>query len=302
MKRVKKSYLLLAIISLFSSLLAFPQFEYKKKGDKWLCLKNSIEIIPPIYDTILPFDETKNICMACVKSQKSATNKFIKTNNMVLMCKYLNDKNEMLILTLNGDTTSFFNYSKISNDAYRKYPTYFSVLKNEKKYLVNKDFKQVTQKGYDDIYPSGFSGFYVFRNRTVGMAYLEGILNQNEEIIIPAEFTEVTANPFDSLFIACTAQLKLMGEDYVFNVNGKKLHASYKHIDNATKNFLIHKIFEPKEHYVIYSMGTKKDKIIYADQITYLGNDEVNIKIKKQTHRCNLFQLDEYKFLNHEQN
>lgn len=238
--------------------------------------------------------------MACVKSQKGSNNKFIKTNNMVFMCKYLNEENTALVINIGKDTTAFFQYGKTCYDSYKNHPQYFSVTKNDKKYLIDKSFKQITKKGYDDVYPAEIPSYLYIKKMTTGMSYLEGVINLNEEVIIEPEYTSVKSNPFDSLFFGCTAQLKLMGEDDIFDINGKKLKSVSRHIEYATKHFIIHKVFEPREYYIVYNPTNKKEKSFFADNISYLGNEMVEIKIKKQIHRCNLFQLDEYKFLNYE--
>lgn len=238
--------------------------------------------------------------MACVKTQKPSTNKFIKMNNTVLMCKYLNENNNNLVIKIKNDTCTYFNYNKAAFDNYTKHPEYLTVFARDKKYIVDKQFKQITFSGFDEIQPSEMKNHFVVQNKTIGSAYLEGIIDMNEKTIVPIEYASVKSNPFDSLFIACTAQLQIMGNDYVYDYYGNKIHTSNKHIDNATKYFLIHKVHNPKDYYIVYNIQTKKEKAIYADEIIYLGNDTVKIKMKNKEYTCDLFKLDEYKFLNND--
>ncbi len=289
------------IILLFSFGTLGAQCDFiKNNNNKWSCTKNGEVIIPPIYDTILPFDKSKNICMACVKTQKPNTNKFIKMNNTVLMCKYLNQKNEHLIIKIKNDTCNYFNYNKSAFENYTKHPEYISVSAKDKKYIVDKAFKQITFTGFDEIQPTAIKNYFVVQKKTIGSSYLEGVIDMNEKIVVPIEYASVTSNPYDSLFIACTGQLQIMGNDYVFDYNGSKIHSANKHIENATKNFLIHKVHNPTDHYIVYNIQSKKEKAIYADEITYLGNDSLKIKIKSKEYNCDMFKLEEYKFLNHD--
>ena len=48
----------------------------------------------------------------------------------------------------------------------------------------------------------------------------------------------------------------------------------------ATKHFLIHKIFEPKEYYIIYNIATKEEKQLIADEVKFFMNDEILLRQK----------------------
>jgi hypothetical protein len=58
------------------------------------------------------------------------------------------------------------------------------------------------------------------------------------------------------------------------------VESSRRHIEMASKNFLIHKIYEPKEYYVLYNIKTKQEKQLQADDLVFYENDEVLIRIK----------------------
>ncbi len=245
----------------------------------------------------MPFDSTKKICMVCVKTQKPATNKFIKVNNNVILCKYLNENKEELIIKIKNDTCSYFNFNKNAVTAYTNNKNYIVVGSKDKKYVVDNKLKQITFTGYDEIIPLSIKDHFLVETKTPASSYLDGVIDINEKLIIPMEYAHIKSNPFDTLFIGCTAQIKLMGNDDVFDLTGKKIHAFNRHIDNATKNFIIHKVFEPREYFIIYDLNTKKEKTINAEDITYLGNDIVNIKIKGKYYKSSLFKLDELKIL-----
>jgi len=219
-------------------------------------------------------------------------------NNTVLVCKYINDKNENLVLKIKNDTVNYFSYHKKAFDYYNQYKDYMIVSAREKKYVVNRQFKQITFSGYDEIIPCSIKDHFIVENKTSSVAYLNGVIDVNEKLVVPMEYTHIKSNPFDTLFIGCTAQIKLTGNDDVLDISGKKIQTFNRHIDNASKNFIIHRVFEPHEYYVILELKTKKERIIHAEDITYLGNDSVNIKIKGKYFKTSLFKLDELKILN----
>lgn len=274
------------------------QLSLFKKNNKWGFTKDGADLIPAVYDTILPFDSTKKICMACVRSQKPNQNKFIKMNNVVFVCKYLNDKNENLVLKIKNDTVNYFTYHKKAFDYYNQYKDYVVVSARDKKYVVDRQFKQITFAGYDEIIPCSIKGHFIVENKTSSVSYLNGVIDVNEKQVVPMEYTHIKSNPFDTLFIGCTAQIKITGNDDVLDIHGKKVQTFNRHIDNASKNFIIHRVFEPHEYYIILDLKTKKEKIVHAEDITYLGNDSVNIKIKGKYFKTSLFKLDELKILN----
>jgi hypothetical protein len=292
-----KNSLIMMILLFFSGALA-AQMSPFKKNNKWGYAKDGAELIPAIYDTILPFDSIKKICMACVRSHKPQPNKFMKINTLVLMCKYLNEKNESLVIKVKNDTVNYFSYHKKAFEYYSQYNNYLVVSARDKKYVVDQTFKQITFNGHDEIIPSSIKDHFIIENKTMGTSYLNGVISVAEKQVVPMEYTHIRSNPFDTLFIGCTAQIKLNGNDDVLDITGKKVHSFNRHIDNASKNFIIHRVFEPHEYYIILELKTRKEKIIHAEDITYLGDDNVNIKIKGKYFKTSLFKLDELKILN----
>jgi hypothetical protein len=75
--------------------------------------------------------------------------------------------------------------------------------------------------------------------------------------------------------------VRINADDEVFDYNGKKIIGTHRHIDLATKHFLIHKIYEPKEYYIFYNISTKEEKIIHADEVKLFEHDEILLREKK---------------------
>lgn len=289
------------LVAIFVLHVSFAQITPVKVNGKWGFTKDGAEFLPAKYDTVIAFDSVKKVCMACIKSQKPSPNKFIKMNTTTV-CKYINDRKEELVIKVKNDTSGYFNFTKAAVANYGSHRNCMIVTssKDGKKYVVDNNFKQITYTGYDEIIPLSIKDHYMVETKTNGAAYLNGVVDRSEKMLIPMEYTHIKSNPFDTLFITCTAQIRINGQDDVYNLAGKKVHSYNRHIDNATKNFIIHKVFEPAEYYIILDLKTQKEKTIHAEDITYLGNDMVNIKIKGKYNKCNLFELDTYKFLNNE--
>jgi hypothetical protein len=109
---------------------------------------------------------------------------------------------------------------------------------------------------------------------------LSGLINKKEEEIIPFVFSHIKVNSRDSLIIACTTGQGANSEDDIFNYEGKKIAAYKKHVELATKEFIVHKIFSPKEYLIIYNIKTKEEKIEYAQEV-YLNKGEELIMVNE---------------------
>lgn len=238
-------------------------------------------IIKPVYDTVFNFDSTGKVCLACFRTKVASASKFIKMVTVSYSCNYLNKKNERLFLkTETSDTCSVFSFGKTTLKQFRHNGPFFVAGIKGKKYLVDKNFRQLTFKGYHDINTSADPGFYVTQFINEGDVILTGLINTKEEEVIPYQYSSIKINPKDSVIIACSAGVRNNAEDDVFDYAGKKREGSRRHIDMATKNFLIHQIFEPKEYFIIYNIKTKEEKNLNADEVQFFDHDEILIRIK----------------------
>ena len=264
------------------SLRCNSQTQSFKENLKWGMKENESVIIPAIYDTIFNFDSTGQVCMACYKVKSASASKFIKVMTTTYVCRYLNKKNEKLVIkNLNNDTSSVFAYTKHALKQYMGNSPFFVVsTKDKKKNLLSKSFKQLTFNGYYDINPSPEPGFYLTHFMNDGDIILAGLINEKEEEIISNNYSTIKMNISDSLIIACSAGVRINADDEVFNYKGKKLLGTFRHLDFATKNYLIHKIFEPKEYYVFYNIATREEKTITADELKLLEHDTILIRQK----------------------
>lgn len=253
-----------------------------KENGKWGIKENENPIIPARFDTIFNFDSTGKVCLACFKIVTSSPNKFIKVISTSYSCNYLNKKNQRLVIrNQQNDTCGVFSLGKNTLKQYLNKDYYFTAGTKSKKFLVDKDFRQITFKGYHDIRFCEEPKFYMAQMINEGDMVVAGLLNEREEVLIAFEYSSLKLNTRDSLIVACSAGLKLKTEDDIFNYEGKKLISSHRHVDLATKNFLVQHVFEPKEYFVIYNILTREEKILNADEANLYQENEILIRIKR---------------------
>lgn len=252
-----------------------------KDKNHWGIKENKEVLIPALFDTILNFDEGGKVCMACFKVKSASANKFMRTNTVSFACNYLNKKQQKLrIKTTTNDTCTVFSYSKNSFKQYTENPASFEVSVKGIKYLVDKDFKQLTFNEYLGVWPSLDPGFYLVQKADESETLLTGLVDTQEKEIIPCRYSHIRINPVDSLIMGCSAGIRENGDDDLFDYSGKKIDAYKRHIEMATKHFIIHKIFIPKEYYVLYNIKTKEEKTLNANEVHFFEHDEILIRIK----------------------
>ncbi len=252
-----------------------------KENLKWGIKENEKVIIKPIYDTIFNFDATEKVCLACFKAKALSPNRFIKTYTINYSCNYLNKQGQRVkIKTDEADTCSVFALGKTTVKQYTENSKYFIVSSKNKKYLAAKDFSQPIVKGYNEIYLSPEPKFIITEIKSEGNIIYTGLINFNEEIVVPYRYSGIKINPKDSLIIACSAGVGNNGDDDIYDYTGKKLVSYKRHTDMATKNFVIYKIFEPKEYYILLNPKTKEETTFTADEILPFERDQILMRIK----------------------
>ncbi|MDX2172579.1 MAG: hypothetical protein SFY56_05620 [Bacteroidota bacterium] len=260
-----------------------------KSANKWGIKKNEQIIIDPVYDTIFNFDNTNKVCLACFKIKGANSNKFIKTSSVSFSCNYLNmSKKHLTIKNETNDTTSIFSLHKNSLKELYDDKDYFIVTNKNKKYLLDKKFNQITFTGYHTIALSNDPNFLVVEEKTESGQIYTGLINTKEKKIIDFNYSGIKLNTFDSLIIACSSGVNPNADDDVFDYNGKKIFGFKRHIDFATKTFIIHKIFEPSEYYIIYNLNTKKESILNVLEVKQYNSDEILVRLKNNWFVYNL--------------
>ncbi len=260
-----------------------------KENNKWGISENGTAVIKPVYDTVFNFNVSGKVCLACYKTMVPSANKFIKSLTKIYLCNYLDRSGKRLIINTSPiDTCSVFTLGKHTVKQFSEYKDYFIVSVKSKKHLVDKDFRQITFKGYHEIILTAEPDFIIAQTADEASTVSSGLINYNEEVIIPFLYSELKINSNDSLIVGCSAGLRANAEDDVFNYAGKKIGAYRRHIDMATKNFIIHKIYVPKEYYIVYNITTKEEKIQQWDEVRFYNHDEILIRVKNDWYIYNM--------------
>jgi hypothetical protein len=270
------------IIFIFAFSSKRLQGQLQRENGKWGYKKESSFIIRPVYDTIYPFDSTGKICLACCRTKSASANKFMKVLVTTYSCHYYNQAGKSLLIRNHlNDTFGVFSLSKNSLRQYNNLSPYFTVTTKGKKYLLTKDFRQQTFKDYAEIRASEEPGFYVAQILNEAENMVTGVIDRREEQIVPYAYTDIRFNSLDSLIIACSANTLPNAMDDVFDYKGKKVQQSRRHLEMATKNFLIQKVYEPKECYILVNTENNKEVSLVADEMQYYKGNEVLIRVKR---------------------
>lgn len=266
---------ILYIFYLLSSTAVFGQPLIFKELNKWGIIERDTVLIKPVYDTVFNFDAAGKVCLACNKLTTPSNNRFIKMVSVTYNCNYLNKKGKHLMVIPEGSDSacSIFSLTKQSVKQYQNDEKYIIASVKNKKFLATKDFKQITFKNYSEIYFTNHPDFLIAEIKTEGNIILKGLIDLNDKEIVPFLYSNIKINARDSIIIACSAGIGMNREDDIYNYKGKKTDSFRRHIDMATKNFIIHKVFEPKEYYIILNLKTKEEHIVYSEEMQ-LHNDE----------------------------
>lgn len=278
MKPFLSIVLLLIVIS---NQVFFAQTKVFKEGTKWGIKENETVLIAPLYDSIFNFDKEGKVCLACYKLRTVSNNKIMKTVNVTFNCRYLNKQNKKLVIqNKRGDTCSIFNLSKHAVELYNDNPHHFVASAKGKRFLIDKELNQLTFKGYYDISTSVDPNFYITKQMDENEVIHAGVIDTKENEVVPYLYTSIKINPVDSLIMGCTAGLTNASEDDIYLYSGKKRDSYHRHVELATKHYVIQKILEPKEHFVIYNCITKEEKNLQASEVHFFEQDQLLIKWK----------------------
>lgn len=269
---------LTALIIFCVDLFAQP-VPIKIKG-RWGIKDGDKVLIQPVFDTIFNFDEGRKVCLACAK-QKAPANKIIRTNAVSWACNYLNPKQQKLTIKTNdNDTCTVFSFTKNSVKNYMDYQESIVVSVKGKMFLVSKDFRQLTFNDYHEISPSVDPLFYQVKIIDGSETALCGLIDRQEKIVIPYQYSHIRINPIDSLIMGCAAGVREGSDDDIFDYNGKRLESYRRHVEMATKTHIVHRVFEPKDHFVIYNINSKEEKNLNANEVHFFDHHEILIRIK----------------------
>jgi hypothetical protein len=164
------------------------------------------------------------------------------------------------------------------------------ILFQDKVYLFSKNGKQLTQ-GFDNIYFQEKLKGFVLENiiEKSGKQYvLKGLYNAESDISIPSKYKTIELNLTDSLYFCCSAVFDNSKNDDVYNYKGKHIAYSPEHIEFASKNCLITKLYQPKTEFLINDKKQNKNYSIEGDELIPLKNNHCVIIAKNNYTLINL--------------
>lgn len=279
MKALSKSFALITYILLLGFKTSFAQsvIAYKEKN-KWGFKKGETIIIQPQYDTVFGFDQTSKICLAGnINPLKRSVNPLTKQVKIEYTYFYINNNNHKQFIRTSGtDSTTEVTVNKQSPGLYLNNNSAYVAMIGEKKYLVSKNGGTISGHGYSNLQFTKLPIFYITftKDPKNNQEYL-GLINFQNKEIIPPIYSKISFNTFDSVIYCCTAGIKFNGSDDVYNYGGGKIHSSAKHIHFATKKFVVYRLFESENSFVVFNVITGKEKSFTADFMYYLKEDIV---------------------------
>jgi hypothetical protein len=278
--RKRKNKLLIILAFLLWSAPSGSQTFVKPDKGQWALFREGKKISGS-YDTIFDFDASGKVCIGCFRRRTQLPNKLIKVYTTSWSCNYLNAAGQRLRIKVPGnDSCSVFGLSKNSVAA-KNASDLFPVTVSNKRYLVSRDFAQLTFKGLNDVNGSGYDGLYIAEQLNEAETPLTGVINTREATVIPFRYSSIGFNTADSLIIACSAGLRQNSEDEVFNYSGKKVYGSRRHIDIMTKQYAVLQVFEPEEKYFIHNLSSGTETPLEADELKHYRDQLLLVRQKR---------------------
>lgn len=210
----------------------------------------------------------------------------MKITSVSYACHYFDGAGKKLqIKNSMGDTCTVFLMGKNTVNQYSTNGNVITVNAAGKKHLVNKNFRQLTTKGYHHVELSEEPGFYLCQQKSTSDNIYTGLVNHNEEVVIPFRYSHIRFNTADSLIIACSAGFNT--SDELYDYEGKMLSSSRRHIAQANRHYMLQKVFEPTEKYYLLNRINGEEKELDADEVLLTGNEKILLRKKKNWYSYN---------------
>ncbi len=266
--------LTIAVLIAFTHAFSFSQsISTFKTGNKWGFKQGQTVIIEPQYDSVYGFDQTNQICLVgTIDPLKRSVNSLTKQVRIGYTFNYINAKNQKLYFKAQQglDSTSSVDVNKQSATLYFGKTDVFVAAFSGKKMLWSKKGKPLSSVKHDNINFTKVPGFYTFEESTVW-----GLMDETGKTIIGPTYSKISFNVYDSVIYCCTAGSKFNGMDDVYNYKGEKIHSSGKHIQCSGKNYVIYRLYDSENAFIIHDLKTNTEKHLKADFIYYLKEDKI---------------------------
>lgn len=170
------------------------------------------------------------------------------------------------------DSTSAFPDQQELALNYQNPSPVFQVLFNKKVWLFAKTGRQLSE-GFDDLFPAGTDGFYItemYNEWDKEVVRQKGLVDKEGQIIVKCTKKQIHINTEDSLVYTCSAIFNKRLSDEVFDYRGNLVYSNKNHIEFASKQVYVYKLYEPKEVFVFGNQSGKDLYSIEGEQFYYL--------------------------------
>jgi hypothetical protein len=272
-KAVSGLRLTIAVLITFTSACVFSQVisAFKTQG-KWGFKKGENVIIEPQYDSIFGFDKTAQVCLVGnIDPKKRSVNSLTREVRIVYTFKYINPDNDRLYFRSPNaiDSSSEATPSKYSGSLYQSANGLMIACVSGKKVLATKKGVQISDS-YDNISFTKIPDLYAFERSSAW-----GLINKTGKELIPPTYSKISFNIFDSLIYCCTAGSKYNGSDDIYNYKGEKIHSSNKHIQCASKSYVIYRLYASENSFIVFDVKENKERSLKAEYVYYLKDNKV---------------------------
>lgn len=276
--KINKSLLLLPLLLCVNFCFSQSISAFRSNG-KWGFKEGDKITIEAQYDTVFGFDVTHRICLVGkINPLKRSINSLTHEVHIDYTYNYITPANKKICGKISETQNEICDFTA-TKDMVSQYITdknYFITHYNGKEIVFNKNGKQLTDHPYDNVSYTKVDSFFMVETKDPksGHGFL-GLINTSGKQVIPSTYSKISFNTYDTLIYCCTAGIRFNGSDDVYNYKGEKLHSHSKHIQCASKNFTIFKLFESENSYVIFDNKTLKEKQIKAEYVYYLKDDNI---------------------------
>jgi len=247
-----------------------------KQNGKWGFKKGDLVILDPQFDTTFGFDVTNRIALVGkIDRTKKTINPLTKEIKLEYKYYYITPENKRIYIKRSEtDSIVDVSISKQTPSGYLNNNNAFIAFAGGKKYLMSKTGQTISHIGFDNINFTKVQNYYTTETKELkNNQTLVGLMKEDGTYVIQQMYSKIIINPFDSVIYCCTAGIKFNGSDDVFNYKGSKIHSSAKHIHFASKSFVIYKLYESENSFIVYNLVSEKEKPLKAEWIYYLKNE-----------------------------
>ncbi len=250
-----------------------PYFE----NNKWGFKDEKSIVIKAEYDYVFGFDRTNQIALVCNKNDfNKSVNPLTGEEEQAKDYYFIDSKNHKIKLLIENFPDSIYTFSDQQELRYNYQDSsnYFKILCHQKLYLFSKKGKQLSF-GFDNILESKASGYFETENYSEfnkEVIRTKGLIDSTGLEVIKCKYHSININTEDSTIYCCSAVYNNKLNDDVYNYKGKLIYSSKQHIEFASKNIHVLKLYEPKELFLVENTLTNSNYDFEGSTFIYMNH------------------------------